>query len=65
MASIVEITITHGRTNYRVSSEGTWFVLMWGTFGPEDAGRPRYKWIPIEKKKVPPAVIIKSREVFG
>ena len=55
MASIVEITIIHNRVSYRVSPKGAWFIL----------DGPRYTWKPIEKKKIPPAVIIKSREVFG
>jgi hypothetical protein len=56
-ARVCEKTIAYGKQRYRVDSPGEhWQVLMFGTFGPEDKGIPRHKWMPIPKDKVPDKV---------
>lgn len=55
-AVISEKTISYGKQSYRVNSEYEWLTLMFGTFGPEDNGIPRYAWRPIPENRVPDSV---------
>ena len=55
-ASVCEKTIMLGKNRYRVTSNGNWSTLMFGTFGPQDNQIPRYKWMPIPSNKVPEIV---------
>ena len=47
--------ITYGRQQWRIEN-GIWSVQMFGTFSPSDNGIPRYKWVRVDKDRVPDAV---------
>ncbi len=51
-ARSVTHTIEYGRNYYRKSADGTWEVLGFGSFGPNERGL-RHGWINIPKQKVP------------
>ena len=51
-ARVVAKTIEHGGAHYRVDTEGSWWVLMFGWW-PDSGGTPSHRWRPIPSEKVP------------
>lgn len=52
---IVSQMIRCGKQHWRLNPDGSWSVLAFGSFGPEDRGL-RYGWITVEGNKVPDEV---------
>ena len=52
---VVSKTVRHGQQHWRLNADGSWSVLAFGSFGPEDRGL-RYGWIGVPAEKVPPEV---------
>ena len=52
---IVSKTIQHGKQHWRLNADGSWSVLAFGSFGPNDVGL-RYGWINVPEEKVPDEV---------
>jgi hypothetical protein len=55
MTEVVSQTIKHGKQHWRLNPDGSWSILAFGSFGPEDRV-PRYGWIIVEGNKVPDEV---------
>lgn len=55
MAEVIEKTIKYGKNRYKITSEGNWQILMFGWW-PSNTGRPSFRWVPIEAKRVPEEV---------
>ena len=55
-ARIIEKTIACGRNSYRITSDGKWKILLWGTW-PNSNGIPSYRWVFISETKIPESVI--------
>jgi hypothetical protein len=52
---VVSKTIQYGKQHWRLNADGSWWVLAFGSFGPNDAGL-RYGWISVPEEKVPDEV---------
>ena len=56
-ASVCEKTIQFGRNRYRVSVDGSWQVMAFGSFIGDDISKGlRWKWISIPENSVPESV---------
>ena len=54
---IIERTIKYGEGRYKISSNGSWQVLTFGSHGPNDPPVGlSYKWYPIPADRVPDEV---------
>jgi hypothetical protein len=49
---VVSKTIRHGPQHWQLNADGSWSVLAFGSFGPNDVGL-RYGWIAVPTDKVP------------
>ena len=59
-ARVVSQTIAVGRQRWRLNADGTWSVLMFGSFGPEQIGLC-HRWMPVPPDKVPDKVRVAIR----
>lgn len=48
---VVSKVIAYGKQRWRLNADGSWSVLAFGSFGPEDVGL-RYGWISVSMEKV-------------
>jgi len=54
---IIEKTIAYGKQRYRMNMKGTWYVLMYGSHGPNDPPVGlSWKWHSISESRVPEEV---------
>ncbi len=49
---VVSQTIKRGPQHWRINADGSWHVLAFGSFSPNEVGL-RYGWIYVESERVP------------
>ena len=52
---VVSKTIRYGKQYWRLNADGSWSILAFGSFGPNEIGL-RYGWINVPTEKVPSEV---------
>lgn len=53
--SVVSKVIKCGPQHWQLNANGSWSVLMFGSFGPNQVGL-KYQWMPVDTDKVPQEV---------
>lgn len=49
---VVSKTIQRGKQRWQHNADGSWSVLMFGSFGPDQVGLC-YRWVSVDGDKVP------------
>lgn len=53
---VVSKTVKYGKQHWRINADGSWEVLMFGSFGPNQVGLC-HRWAGINTEKVPQEVM--------